>query len=243
VKLWQKILIPTLVSLLIGGIYLLVVFHQRSNPGAIAGRNAPEPVTQDDLANVRTLSASHYEDLQQLASTSVWMKNGYTITYFPATAAGVIDFKHAFGLMPSLAKLDVQKIAKAAVPATVEDGMGHGTKQVFILFTQAATGKQLFALPMGAIDGADEAYYPDLLFFYDDPHTIYSHWGPEVWKSVDAHQVVKGMSELQTRLAVGQKMHPDSPREGDRTVTYDQAGKKWTVIFEGDRATSVQGPV
>jgi len=48
------------------------------------------------------------------------------------------------------------------------------------------------------------------------------------------------MNELQTRLAIGQKMHPGGSEEGNRTVTYDQDGKHWTVTFVKDRATSVK---
>ena len=102
--------------------------------------------------------------------------------------------------------------------------------------------KQEYATPVGAIDGSEEQYYSDLLYFYDDPHTIYASWPKSVWAAVDAHQPKPGMSELQTRLAVGQKIQTDDPRtEGNRTVTYDADGKKWTVTFVNDRATKVQG--
>jgi hypothetical protein len=97
-----------------------------------------------------------------------------------------------------------------------------------------------FATPIGAIQGSEEHYYSNVLFFYDDPHKIYEHWPKDVWAAVDAHQVKAGMSELQTRMAIGQKMHPDGETEGDRTVTYDQDGKHWTVTFVKNRATSVQ---
>jgi hypothetical protein len=52
--------------------------------------------------------------------------------------------------------------------------------------------------------------------------------------------VKAGMSELQTRLAIGQKMHPDSSEKGDRTVTYDQNETHWTVTFVKNRATAVK---
>jgi hypothetical protein len=48
------------------------------------------------------------------------------------------------------------------------------------------------------------------------------------------------MSELQTRLAIGQKMHAEGTEVGERTVTYDQDGKHWTVTFENNRATAVK---
>jgi len=82
-------------------------------------------------------------------------------------------------------------------------------------------------------------YFTDLLFYYDDPHTIYDHWPKDVWAAVDAHQVKSGMSELETQMSVGSKMHPDGETVGDRTVTYDQDGKQWTVTFVKNRATAI----
>ena len=38
-KNWQKALIMTLITLTIGGIYLLVVFEQRRNPGVARQAN------------------------------------------------------------------------------------------------------------------------------------------------------------------------------------------------------------
>jgi hypothetical protein len=101
--------------------------------------------------------------------------------------------------------------------------------------------KQEYATPVGAMEGSEEQYYSDLLFFYDDPHSIYTHWPADVWTAVEAHQAKPGMNELQTRLALGQKIQTDNPKtEGNRTVTYDLNGKKWTVTFVHDRATKVQ---
>jgi hypothetical protein len=100
-------------------------------------------------------------------------------------------------------------------------------------------GTGLFATPIGTMEGDREAYYTDLLFFYDDPHGIYDYWPKDVWAAIDVHQVKQGMSELQTRMAIGQKMRPDGDKEGDRTVTYDQDGKHWTITYVKNRATTI----
>jgi outer membrane biogenesis lipoprotein LolB len=51
------------------------------------------------------------------------------------------------------------------------------------------------------------------------------------------------MSELETRMAIGQKIHAVGKTEGNRTVTYNQDGKKWTVTFVKNRATAVSTTV
>jgi outer membrane biogenesis lipoprotein LolB len=41
-------------------------------------------------------------------------------------------------------------------------------------------------------------------------------------------------------MAVGDKLHAGGDQEGDRTVTYDQDGKQWTVTYEKNRATAIK---
>jgi hypothetical protein len=198
-----------------------------------------QPLTQDDVAVVRMEFPAHFEDVKDLAGKSVWMKNGYTMPYF-AYAGGRVDFKEKLGVVPPLQKMDVKKAVEASVPKDVDDGISHGQKQALVVFTMPGDEKE-YATPVGARDGGTEQYYDDLLFFYDDPHTIYTHWPKDVWSAVEAHQPKQGMNELQTRLAVGQKIHTDDPKtEGNRTVTYDADGKKWTVTFRNDKATEVK---
>jgi hypothetical protein len=237
-KTWQKILIPTLISLAIGGIYLFTVWKQRQNPGVVGQPEASQSLSKDDLAVVRTFSPAHFDDLQRLEGTRVWMKNGYTMPYFPYEK-GKVEFGKRVGVLPASQPLDVKKIIKAIAPIKGDDGLEHGTRQVFAVFT--LPGKpDLYATPVGSIDGSQESYFSDLLFFYDDPHTIYDNWPRDVWASVDAHQVKPGMSELETRMAIGQKAHPEGETEGDRTVTYNQDGKHWTVTFVKNRATVIK---
>ena len=98
-KIWQKILIPTLITLAIGGIYLLFVWHQRQNPGVVGQSETTPTLSADDVAVVRTLSPQHFEDLKQLEGTRVWMKNGYTMLYYPYVA-GQAEFRQARGALP-----------------------------------------------------------------------------------------------------------------------------------------------
>ena len=142
-------------------------------------------------------------------------------------------------MLPSLQRLDVKKIIKANVPKTIDDGIEHGSRQALAVFALPG-GKDLFATPIGYMEGADEAYYTDLLFFYDDPHAIYDYWPKDIWAAIDAHQVKQGMSEVQTRLAIGQKTQSSPGKLGNRTVTYDVAGKKWIVTFVNAHATEVK---
>jgi hypothetical protein len=142
-------------------------------------------------------------------------------------------------VIPAAQKLEVKKIVKQAVPANEDDGMSHGSRQVFAVFTLPGD-TTLNATPIGAIGSGEEAYFCDTLFYYDDPHTIFDHWPKDVWAAIDAHQVKPGMSELETRMSIGRKTQTSGDTEGDRRVTFDQAGKHWTVTFENNRATEIK---
>ncbi|HKD59345.1 MAG TPA: hypothetical protein VKB47_02730 [Terracidiphilus sp.] len=236
-KPWKIVVIPTAIMLVIASIYTYSVWKKRQNL-AVAGQE--QKVTIDDVAIVRMEFPQHFDDVKDLAGKSVWMKNGYTMPYFPY-AAGRVDFKRRAGLIPPLQKLNVKKVIKKAAPTDVDDGISHGYQQALVVFTLPGDEKQEFATPVGAIDEGQEQYYDDMLFFYDDPRTIYSHWPSDVWAAINAHQAKQGMNELQTRLALGQKIQTDNPQsEGNRTVTYDANGKKWTVTFHGDKATEIR---
>jgi hypothetical protein len=41
-------------------------------------------------------------------------------------------------------------------------------------------------------------------------------------------------------MSIGSNVQPDGQSEGDRTVTYDQAGKNWTITYVHNHATTIQ---
>ena len=47
------------------------------------------------------------------------------------------------------------------------------------------------------------------------------------------------MNELQVAMALGTIQQSQSSDIGNRTVTYDAGGKKWSVSFQKDKATTV----
>jgi hypothetical protein len=240
VKFWKMMLISTLITLAIGGIYLFSVWKQRQNPGVIPHQEAVDTLSKDDLVVMRAFSPAHYADLKRLEATTVWMKNGYTMPYF-SYVGDKIEFAAPVGLIPAALRMDVKKIVKASVPANVDDGIEHGDRQAFAVFALPGSA-ELYATAVGTMDSRLESYYTDMLFFYDDPHTIYAHWPADVWATIDAHQVKPGMSELETQMALGNKLHADGKDVGNRSVTYDQDGKLWTVTYVKNRATAISTP-
>lgn len=237
----KKFLLPLAIVLVIGGTYLFIVFKKRQDPGVV-GRQQEQHLTADQVAVVRMEFPQHFDDVKDLEGKSVWMKSGYSMPYFPFTGGRVVFTKPA-GLIPPDQRLDVKKVVKAVAPAAVHDNIEHGDHQAMLVFTlgDAPNAKDQYATPVGFMDGPNEEhYYDDMLFYYDDPHTIYSNWPAATWAAIDAHQVKPGMSELQTRTAIGMRAHPDGEKEGDRSVDYDVNGKHTVVTYKGDKATTIQ---
>lgn len=238
-KTWQKILIPFAITLVIGGIYLFIVFKHRQEPG-VGGKQQKQELTADQVAIVRLEFPQHFEDVKELEGKSVWMKSGYSMPYFPYVG-GRVQFTKQVALIPPDQRLEVKKVIKAGAPAGIHDNIEHGDRQVLLVFG-LPEGKDLFATPVGYISGPiEEHYYDDMLLYYDDPHAIFTNWPKDVWQAIDAHQVKPGMSELQTRSAIGMRAQPDGQIEGSRTVDYDVNGKHIVVAYSHDKATSIQG--
>jgi hypothetical protein len=237
-KTWKAILIPIAITLLIGGIYLAIVFHNRAKEGAAANKAPEQHLTEDEIAVDRQEFPAHFDDVAELAGKSVWMRNGYSMPYY-AYAGGRVNWARQIGLLPPAQRLDVKKAIKAAAPPSISNKVPHGDHQALLVFTLPGDANE-YAVAVGAMEGQQEQYFDDLLFFYDDPHTIYSHWPKDTWAAIDAHQPRQGMNELQMGLALGMNITTDSQTKGDRTVNYDVNGKKMSVTFAGDKATTIQ---
>jgi hypothetical protein len=236
-KTWKVILASTLFTVVVGGLYLFIVFKHRQDPGVIGQKQAEQPVNKDDLVVLRSIFPMHYDDLQRLEGTTVWMRNGYVMPYYHYAGSSV-QFAKQVGVIPADQKLEIKKIIKVPVPASLDDTIAHGSRQAFVIFEMPGE-KEQYAVPVGAMQGEQEMYYTDVLFYYDDPHKIYDHWPQDVWQTIDAHQVKPGMSEVETEMSLGHKLHPDGETVGDRTVTYTEGGKVWTVTFVKNRATTI----
>jgi hypothetical protein len=234
----QKVLLITGITLVLGGGYLLWVFHQRHQPGVVKQADQEQALSKDDLAVVKAYFPQHFDDLDRLAGTSAWIKNGYTMTYFPYVG-GKVEFSKKAGLLPPDQRIEIKKAIKAIAPADAHDGIEPGGMQAFLVFTMPGSSNS-FAVAVGVLKGGEEGYFTDMLLYYDDPHTIYSDWGSSVWSAIDAHQVKTGMSELETRMAIGSKVHVDGATEGDRTVTYEINGKNFAVTYAKNRATEIK---
>ena len=73
-KPWKIVAIPTLITLLIAGIYTFSVWKKRQNPGAVNQGQEQKLILRTTWRAVPDQIPSHFEDLKDEEGKTVWMK-------------------------------------------------------------------------------------------------------------------------------------------------------------------------
>ncbi|MFZ0630686.1 MAG: hypothetical protein WA399_10200 [Acidobacteriaceae bacterium] len=240
-KTWQKIIAVVVPPIVVIGAGILYINHKRNEPSV-----APQPkyqegtLSQDQMVQPRKLFIDDLKSAKDLIGKPVWIQAGYELDYYPY-AGHRVDFAKKAGVLPSAEKLNIKDIVTEKVPASVPSRIPRGSEQAFAVFTMKDDAKE-YATAIGTIQGSDSTYYCDNIFYYDDPHQMYNFWPANIWQAIDQHHPIPGMNELQVSMALGVMQQSDSSNYGNRTVQYDAGGQHWSVTFENDKATAVQGP-
>ena len=104
-----------------------------------------------------------------LNGKSVWMKTGYTLSYYPYRT-GRIVFSQPAGWLPPAQELQVKDFVAVTTPPDWASSIPRGPKNAFVVFTEPGrTGE--FAAPVASLDGANSNWACDDIFFYEDPKT------------------------------------------------------------------------
>lgn len=186
----------------------------------------------DYYVNPKKLYPYDLKTAKQLTQQPVWVKEGYRYTFYPYDAATKkVEFGHEAGLLGPIEKLAITDVVVAKAP-------GAGVKrQVMAVFEK--DGKS-FAVPIGYEDDGDYKIYSDEMFYVEDPHDLYKHWTPDVWRAVAEHQVKPGMNELQADFAIGMG-RPDPGGDADeKTVHYPNGGKPLVIVYRDGKAAEIK---
>jgi hypothetical protein len=192
-----------------------------------------EPALKADYyVTPKKLHPYDLKSARELTLQPVWVKVGYYHTYYPYDVVRrEAEFGHEAGTLLPLQKLSIQDVVTEAAP------QAPAIKQVLARF--ALDGKN-YAAPIGSEQGGDFKIYSDDIFFIEDPHELYKHWPADVWKAIDNHEVLPGMSELQASFAVGGGMLDGSSTSSFRTLHYANGGKPLTITFRDDKAVEIK---
>ena len=236
----------TLVAVAAVGIRFGLLVHQRhvdeTAPVVSHAEDWKRGTDPDGLVFLKKKRPGNLKDIKELDGTTIWVSAGGQLEYYPVAAHRAVYAKPA-GTLLGAERMEVKDaIEQGGAPKGATFRIPGGDKQVLLVFTlpQSSDAAKEFAVPVGYKQGADYTFYTDELFFYDDPHGLYSHWGPKIWAAVDRHEAVLGMTEAEVQLALGQVSKSVSEDYGNRLVVYINGGHPKAVTFVKNKATAIR---
>jgi len=230
----------TLLFLAVIGVRVGMIYRERHAPVKSAAAPVREKMADDDLVFLKHKRQDKMADTTELVGQPLWVSAGGQMDYFPASGKHVDYAAKPVGTLLGTEKLLVKGFVEQVKPKATISRIAPGDRQVLMLFTMpnSQTPDKLYGVPVGYHENGFYTFYLDEIFFYDDPHELYKHWGPEVWKAIDSHQVILGMSERQTQMALGQVFKSLSNDYGNRMVVYANLGKPFAVTFVKNKVTA-----
>ena len=234
----------TLVLLLAAGVRVGMIYHERNAPAVEPAAQPHEKLSDDAYVFLKQKRPSSMADLKDLYGTTVWVSAGGQMDYYPVRG-GHADYAHKSGTLLGAEPMVIKGAIEQVAPKAATFRIPGGDRQVLLLFTRppsaqgSGSGDTEYAVPVGYHEKGMYTFYTDEILFYDDPHRLYKHWGPQVWDAIDHHKAILGMSESQVQMALGQVSDSVSNELGNRRVVYSNLGQPVDVIFVKNHATSI----
>ncbi len=226
----------TVVLLLAVGIRAGLIYRERHAPDNTVKPAVREKIADDDLVFLKQKRPDSIKDVKELIGSTVWVSAGGQLDYYPVVGH-TAQYSKSAGTLLGAEPLVVKDFIEQVAPKSATFRIPGGDRQVLLLFTKPNETKQ-YAAPVGYRQAGQYTFYTDEIFFYDDPHELYKHWGPEIWKAVDTHQVILGMNERQVELSLGQVSKSTSNDYGNRMVIFANLGHPMAVTFVKNKVTA-----
>ena len=226
----------TVVLILAVGIRVGLIYRERNAPDKAVKAPAREVIADDDLVFLKQKRPDSMKDIKELFGTTVWVSAGGQLEYYPIVGHSA-QYGKSEGTLLGAEPIVIKSAIEQVAPKTATFRIPGGDKQVLLIFTKPGDTKE-YAVPIGYREAGLYTFSTDEIFFYDDPHQLYKHWRPEIWKAVDAHQVILGMNERQVELALGQVSKSTSTEYGNRMVVFANLGHPMAVTFVKNKVTA-----
>ena len=209
---------------------------------AIKKRDLVGSTDPDDQITLRVEHPSNLQDEKSLKGRTIWVSAGGQMDFYPFNGKAV-DFNRSAGILLGAQKILVKDAVEQVAPRYSSTRFPDADAEVLLIFTlpdDPRNPTKEYGVAVGDREGRDYNVITDQLFFYDDPHQLYAHWGPKVWDSIDNHIASIGMTERQLQLALGQVSTPRGDIMGDRSVEFDNQGKPKLVTFSKGKASEIR---
>ena len=194
-KKWKQRLVWLAVVLVVIALRVAWVLYDRNQPARV--RPTPQRILDKDyLVVVPKFHVDDLESAKKLIGKRLWVKAGYQASYFPwplSARAGLSKPAIFFEPMETFVVEDVKE--RPLSPGSLD-------REALFLFKK---NDGSYAIVVGFYLEKDQQYQMELdeLFFSKNPTELYSHWSPQAWERVKAHQLEKGMSFAQASLSIG----------------------------------------
>lgn len=235
----RAVLIGAATALVAIGGELLYLHYERNKPMKLPQVAERGPTNPDYLVFLKQKRQSSPADVKELIGQTLWVSAGGQMDYYPSNGHHA-EFSKPAGTLLGAEPILVKSAFEQAAPREATFRIAGGDAQQLLAFTmpKSADPNKQYAVPVGYREGHDYTYKIDDIFFYDDPHELFKHWGPKVWQAIDEHKVILGMSERQVQLALGEVSKSLSQDEGNRLVIYSNLGHAMAVTFVKDQVTA-----
>ena len=244
-----KVAVASVAALIVAvGVELLYLHHRNTADANMAvqerGETGRITISDDDTVvnSLKHLRPDSMKDIRELTGKDVWISAGGQMDYYKDTGNRV-NFASMVGTLPGAEDLLVKGFFEQAAPTSgrAVSRLGPAQKYVMLAFTEPkeSDASTLYAFPIGLYKSDGYTFYSDQVLFYDDPHVLYKHWGPQMWSVIDKHGTVLGMSENQAMMSMGQVITPHGDKIGDRGVTYDNNGHPVDITFVDNKAVKI----
>ncbi|MCI0620827.1 MAG: hypothetical protein L0387_04010 [Acidobacteria bacterium] len=170
------------------------VLYERSRPFPQRPAVA-RPIDRDRLVVIPKFYVEDFASAQQLAGKRVWVKLGYSTSYF-------LDKPR---LKPADRELrQFQPLESFAIENVVERPVAGeaGNREVLLHFRREG---QSWLTLAGLYDAQAERYEMQLdeLFYLKDPRELYAHWDEDAWSKIEKHSLEPGMTLAQAVFSMG----------------------------------------
>ena len=217
--------------------------HHRNAEDAKPAAQVDYKMDPDDMTTY-TLKHEHpmsLKDEKDLKGRNLWMSAGGQMDFYPYN--GRVDYAHSSGVLLGAEKILVKDAVEQVAPKSAAFRIPQGDRQVLLVFTRPddpANPAKLYAVPVGYKEAGDYTLLTDQMFFYEDPHKVFSAWPPEIWKAIDEHRAILGMKENQVQMALGQVTSPRGGVIGENNIEYNNGGNRVLVTYMNARVSATK---
>jgi hypothetical protein len=211
------------------------IFHERNSAATIRKvDDGSRALTSDEYVVAKKFYAHDLASAKALVGKPVWAKQGYGSFVYPVKN-GAPDLSRGTAWLLPLERLEVKDVVLRPAPPSWKSPSGESE----LLAICARPDRTSVAVPVGSVRNGDFHFVVNDVFYIQDPHQLYSHWGEDTWKSIDSHQAKPGMNELQVNFALGVPKSTSGGDYGDRTLQYANGGSPISVSFSNNKATEI----